>query len=433
MNILVIVAALLILLLLTLKKVPIIISALLSVVFMAACSGMPVFGTVAEDYMGGLAGFVKSTWLMLLLGTILSRIMDQTGAAASIARLVVGKLGVRWAVPAIVVAGGLLTYGGISSFVACYALYPIALVVFREADLPKYLMPAVISAGIHTWINMLPGNPSVANIVPIAYLHTTAMAAPGIGIFGAVLTLALTLFYFAYEVRRAEKRGDRFDVDAGREEALKKLDALEAERGLPNPVLSLLPILCVAVVMNILKQDVSVALLAGILLCSLLFGRNFRGGREMFAEASVEAASTLLTAASVVGIGNVIRATPGFRNIAELILRFGESGRNPLVIFVLAVALMSGLNASAVSGLSTILSALAEPFLRMGVPAGLLHRVGVIAATGPGGLPHSGGMVAVLEICGVSYKDGYRHLFAVVVLIPLITLLVMLICTRNIF
>lgn len=433
MNIFVIVAALLILPILTLKKVPIIISALLSVAFMAACSGMPVFETITGDYMGGLAEFVRSTWLMLLLGTILSQLMDHTGAAASIARFAVRKFGAKWAVPAIVISGGLLTYGGVSSFVACYALYPVALVVFREANLPKYLMPAVIAAGIHTWVNMLPGNPSVTNIVPTAYLNTTAVAAPGIGIFGAVITFTLTMLYFNYEVRRAAKRGDRFEVDESREKALKKLDALDAEKGLPNPVLSLSPVICVAVVMNIMKQDVSVALLAGILLCALLFGRNFRGGKEMLLKSSGEAASTLMTAASVVGIGSVIKVTPGFRNIAELILGFGRFGYNPLVLFVIAVAMMSGLNASAMSGLSAILSALAEPFLRMGVPAALLHRVGVIAAIGPGGLPHSGGMVAVLEICGVSYKEGYRHLFAVVVMIPIIVLLAVLICTANVF
>lgn len=431
MKIFVIVAALVILLVLTLKKVPIVISALLSVVFMAACSGMPVFETVMRDYMGGLADFVRSTWLMLLLGTVLSRLMDRTGAAASIARFTVKKLGVKWAVPAIIISGGILTYGGISGFVACYALYPITLIVFREADLPRYLMPAVISAGVHTWANMLPGNPAMVNIVPTTYLDTTVMAAPGIGIFGVVSTLVLTLLYLECEVRKAVRRGDGFETKANGEKEAEKPDAGEKESSLPNPLLVLLPIICVAVVMNVFKQDVTVALLTGIVLCYLLFGRNLREGGSLLADAASETAVTLMTAASVVGIGGVIKVTPGFQDIAEWILAFGEKGRNPLVLFALAVAMMSGMNASAMGGLSAILSALAEPFLQMGVPAELLHRVGVIAAIGPGGLPHSGGMVGVLEICGVSYREGYRHLFAVVVVIPLITLMIVLIYTAN--
>ena len=37
-------------------------------------------------------------------------------------------------------------------------------------------------------------------------------------------------------------------------------------------------------------------------------------------------------------------------------------------------------------------------------------------------LSHSGGIVAVLQICGVSYKDGYKHLFVVTVVITLMAL-----------
>lgn len=73
-------------------------------------------------------------------------------------------------------------------------------------------------------------------------------------------------------------------------------------------------------------------------------------------------------------------------------------------------------------GLSTTLSALGEAFLAMGVNPEILHRVGVIAATGLDSLPHSGGIVAVLTISGVSYKDGYRHLFMVTVVFTLMAL-----------
>lgn len=430
MDILVIVAALVILLALTLKKIPIVISALLSAAFMAAGSGMPVYQTIAEKYMGGFAGFAKSIWLILLFGAVLSKIMDHTGAAESIARFVVRWLGVRWVIPAIVISGGILAYGGISGLAACYALYPITLVVFREADLPVYLMPAVIGAGVHTWANMLPGTPSVVNIAPTTYLNTTATAAPAVGIFGAACTIVLTLLYFEGEVRRARKRGNHFEAALSGGKAREKANSGE-ERALPNPLLVLCPIVCVAVVMNVLKQEAPIGLLAGILLCGLLFGRNLKEGRAVLASAATEAANALVTASSMVGLGSVIRATPGFQDIVEWVLSFREGGFNPLLIYVAAVILMSGMNASAMSGMSTILSALADFFLGMGIPAALLHRVGVIAAIGPGALPHSSGMVMLLEICGVSYKEGYRHLFAVVVVVPLLTLLAVLACVIN--
>ena len=110
--------------------------------------------------------------LMLLLGAILSKVMDITGAARSIASFIIGKLGVKFAIPAIVIAGGLLTYGGVSAMVSCFALYPITLAVFREADMPRKLIPATIGAGIFTWVTMLPGNPQVQNIIPSSFLPT---------------------------------------------------------------------------------------------------------------------------------------------------------------------------------------------------------------------------------------------------------------------
>lgn len=103
-------------------------------------------------------------------------------------------------------------------------------------------------------------------------------------------------------------------------------------------------------------------------------------------------------------------------------LNFSTAGFNPLIIFGVATTLLCGLNASGMGGLATTLSVLAEPFMAMGVDPAILHRVGVIASVGLDSLPHSGGIVAVLQICGVSYKDGYKHLFVVTVVITLMAL-----------
>lgn len=73
-------------------------------------------------------------------------------------------------------------------------------------------------------------------------------------------------------------------------------------------------------------------------------------------------------------------------------------------------------------GLSTTLSVLAEPFMAMGVNPAIMHRIGVIASVGLDSLPHSGGIVAVLAISGVSYKEGYKYLFVVTVVITLLAL-----------
>ena len=422
MDMLIIVLGLLMLLVLTLKKVPVSLAALISVVTIIIFSNMPVLGSLSDSYLEGFASFMKSSWLMILLGAVLSKLMDMTGAARAIATFIINFLGEKRAIPSIILAGGLLAYGGVSSMVACFALYPIALAIFRKADLPRYLLPAAIGAGIFTWVTMLPGNPSVVNIVPISYLGTTAMAAPAIGIICALVTLILSVVYFEFETGKARKRGIGFQADDETERILAQADELEASGKVPNPILSILPVVCIAVVLNIFNADIAVALSSGIVLCFVLFYKNIHNMKDSMLEATNSAAVTMINACSIVGIGSVIKAAPGFQKIVDFVLNFSQSGGNPLIIFGIATTVLCGLNASGMGGLSTTLSALGEAFLAMGVNPEILHRVGVIAATGLDSLPHSGGIVAVLTISGVSYKDGYRHLFMVTVVFTLMAL-----------
>lgn len=422
MDMVVILLGLAILLILTLKKVPVVYAAAISVIFIALFSQLPVVSTMTGDYMTGFANFVKSSWLMLLLGAILSKVMDVTGAARSIASFIIGKLGIKFAIPAIVIAGGLLTYGGVSAMVSCFALYPITLAVFRKANLPRYLIPATIGAGIFTWVTMLPGNPQVQNIIPSSFLPTDAMAAPVVGIVCGVFTLVLILIYLTYEANKAKKKEVGFEVDDNTIKVLEKTDEMEAKGKLPNVILSILPIVCVAVVLNVFNQDISVALLSGIALCVILFFKNITGVQQILTDSVNSAAVTTINASAIVAIGSVIKIAPGFSKMVDGILSYSTSGGNPLIIFGIATTLLCGLNASGMGGLSTALSVLAEPFMEMGVNPEILHRIGVIASVGLDSLPHSGGIVAVLAISGVSYKEGYKYLFVVTVVITLLAL-----------
>lgn len=427
MDMLVILLGLALLLFLTLKKVPVVFASMASVLFIALFSGLPLVQTMTQNYMDGFSGFVKSAWLMFLLGAILSMLMDITGAARAIAEFIIGKLGVKFAIPSIIIAGGLLTFGGVSAFVSCFALYPITLAVFKKANLPRYLIPATIGSGIFTWVTMLPGNPQIQNIIPTTYLGTTAMAAPVVGIVCGLFALTLMIMYLMWESSRAKTKGIGFIADEDTIAVLEKADKMAEEGNLPNIILSVIPIISIAVVLNVFKMDITVALLSGIVLCCIFFYKNITGVNKILSTSVSSAAQTLVNASAIVAIGSVIKITPGFQHMVDLILQFSQAGGNPLTIFGIATTLLCGLNASGVGGLSTTLSVLAEPFLAMGVNPEIMHRVGVIASVGLDSLPHSGGIVAVLAISGVSYKDGYKHLFVTTVLITLLTLVLALI------
>lgn len=429
MDVLAILLGLAIMLGLTLKKVPVVLATVIAILFIAVASRMPVMQTMTDNYMTGLASFVQSSWLMIMLGAILSKLVDMTGAGRSLATFIVNTLGEARAIPSIILVGGLLAYGGVSSMVAFFILYPIALAIFRKANLPRFLIPGSIGAGIFTWVTMLPGNPSIQNITPIAILHTTPMAAPVVGLVAAVITFVLQVLYFDYEIKRARKKNIGFVGDENTDRVLKETDRLEAEGKIPSPALAILPIITVAVVLNVFNADISIALTCGIILYFVLFPGNLKGKSlsQPISDAIGGATNMVITTAAIVGIGSVIKVAPGFQKVVDFVLNFTQSGGNPLLIFGIATTLLCGLNASGVGGLSTTLSALADTFLGMGVNPEILHRVGVIASTGLDSLPHSSGIVAVLTISGISYKEGYKPLFVTTVVITLIAMFVAII------
>lgn len=84
--------------------------------------------------------------------------MEQSGAAKSIAKFIVDKLGKKRAMLSVILAAAILTYGGVSLFVVAFAVYPFAASIFKEADIPKRLVPATIAVGAFTFtMDALPG------------------------------------------------------------------------------------------------------------------------------------------------------------------------------------------------------------------------------------------------------------------------------------
>lgn len=106
-----------------------------------ASGEMHLLATYTEVFMKSLGGYVMKYFPLFLLGAIFGKVMDDSGAAKSIANVIVKKLGEKRAIAAIVIACAILTYGGVSLFVVAFAVYPIAAELFRELGIPKRFIP----------------------------------------------------------------------------------------------------------------------------------------------------------------------------------------------------------------------------------------------------------------------------------------------------
>ena len=109
---------------------------------------------------------------------------------------------------AVVLAGAIVTYGGVSLFVAFFVLAPMAHQLFRSAAIPRRLMPAAIALGTSTFtMSALPGTPAIQNAIPMPFFGTTPFAAPGLGVIAAIVMFGFGMWWLARAERSAARQG----------------------------------------------------------------------------------------------------------------------------------------------------------------------------------------------------------------------------------
>lgn len=422
---------------------PVIVFAPIFTLLAVVLSGLPLMPSYTETFMTNAANYVKSFFPIFLLGAVFGKVMELNGAAASIARAIVHAVGSKRAILAIVLACAILTYGGVSLFVVAFAVYPFAAAIFREANIPKRLIPGAIALGAFTFtMDALPGSPQIQNIIPTQYFGTDAYAAPVVGIVGGLMVFLGGMFWLEWRRKQAEAAGEGYGEG--------HLNEPEPNRGEhdPNVWLAVLPLLVVLVsnyllsrgflnVANwydqeILKKNFNIANVKNVasswaLIIALTLGIvsalliNFRTVQTKLASGLTAAAMGALLAifntASEVGFGNVVKTLPGFKAIQEWIL--GVSN-HPLVSEALAVNVLAGITGSASGGMSIALEVMSKQYLQLAQGAGispeLLHRIASMASGGMDTLPHNGAVITLLAITGLTHRQSYKDIFAITVI-----------------
>ncbi len=171
----------------------------------------PLLANWTVTFMGSAAGFILQFFPLFLLGAVFGKLMDDSGSVTAIARFMTEKLGPRRAILAVVLAGALVTYGGVSLFVAFFVLVPMGQALFRAAEIPNRLMPAAIALGTMTFtMSALPGTPAIQNAIPMPFFGTTPFAAPGLGVIASAIMLAFGLWWLARAEKAARRAGEGF-------------------------------------------------------------------------------------------------------------------------------------------------------------------------------------------------------------------------------
>jgi len=409
---------------LTMKGMNLLVAAPLTALFVSVLNGIPLFPQLVEEgavnfltnYMTGFTGFIASWYLMFLTGAIFGKVIEDSGAADSISKWIVSKIGMKRAALAVVIACAVLTYGGVSLFVVAFSVYPMALSLFRQADLPRRFIPAALAFGSTTFTMTSAGSPEIQNWIPIEFLGTTPYAGWEVSIFVAVFMFLFGYWWLKRMISKAKKNGEKFV-------ARESDPSAEVRKTLPSPLLSVIPLFVVLGISFFFHQLLGtsaliIALAGGIAATYLLNMRNFQNFGKAVADGALGAVVAIANTAAVVGFGGVVKATPAFEAAVGVMTSIPGS---PLIGGALAVAIIAGLTGSSSGGQAIALPLLAPHYLDLGVDPEALHRTVSISSGSLDSLPQGGYVVTTIRsIAGETHKDAYPAFGALSVVVPLI-------------
>lgn len=417
------------------------VAALIAVLLSSPKLVLPFYSGV---FMERTAGFIKLYFPIFLLGAVFGKLMEISGFARSIIKAVARVVGPAQAMLAIVLVCALLTYGGVSLFVVAFAVYPFAAELFREAAIPKRLIPATIALGAFTFtMDALPGSPQIQNIIPTAFFKTDAWAAPVLGIAGSVFLFLTGMAYLEWRRRRALEAGEGYGEGHINE------PAPPAGEVLPHPLLALAPLVLVAVLNRVFTTwipqvfearfdlaahgarnaawidvpavaaiwAVQCALFTAILVIVMLAWGRVRTSFQAASGAAVGGAMlAALNTGSEYGFGAVIALLPGFKAVNDFLSRTIE---DTLLNIAVTTNALAGITGSASGGLSIVLGSMGQTYLERaqaaGIPAEVLHRVAAMASGGMDTLPHNGAVITVLAVTGLTHRKSYGDIFAMTI------------------
>lgn len=411
--------ALILLCFLVMKGVNIFVAAIASALVVALTGGINLYESLQTDYMGGFTGFFGNNFLIFVAGSLMGQVYEKTNGAKAIARLIINGLGKKASMIAVPLAIGILTYGGIAGFVVCFAVFPIALEIYRQADIPRKFIPGVIIFACCTFSGIGPGNPQVGNVVLQNALGTSLMAGATVGFICTGVTLVVGLVILNVMVKKAWAAGEHF--------VAKETDRFDDDAVCPNGWVALIPLAISLILINVKingQQLVPTAfgVVLGAALAYIMLNKYKAPDAKALTLAGNGIKNAVVAAANtsaVVGFGSVVKAAVGFPVLCKAIENIPGP---PLVAVALATTLLAGICGSGSGGLGIAAPILKPIFVDgLGVNINILHRMMLIASSGLDTLPFNGFVVTVINgVCGETHKDSYMPVFWLTVVTPLI-------------
>jgi H+/gluconate symporter-like permease len=399
------------------KGINIYVTALICSSIVAVTGGINLYEGLQSNYLGGFVGFFQKYFLMFLAGTIMGKAYEVTNGAKAIANMIVSKFGHKMALISIPLACGIISYGGVSVFVASFAVFPIALEVFKQAGYPRRFIPAALTFGCSTFAMVAPGAPQIHNIIPTSVLGTDLMAGTVVGFISSGAILLIGSVILVRVVNKAMASGETF--------VAKPVDVFHEDAEYPSGILALIPLIVTILIINIkVNGETLVPIEAGVFLGAILviimLNKYQDNSKILFhlGEASKMSIVSITNTCAVVGFGSIVKAASAFPVVVESMVNIPGPD---YVGIALGTTVIAGITGSASGGLGIAAPLLAPVYLAKGAVAGAIHRTMTISSAALDSLPHNGYIVTVTNgLCNETHKDAYGLIFWLTVVTPAI-------------
>lgn len=394
-------------------------------------NGAEIWPSLSGSYADGFKYFIGAFFLIFIFGALFGKIMGDSGCANAVSYKLLDTFGHKRAILVVILATAILSYGGVNVFVVVFTIYPIAVILFKEADMPKRLIVGAVALGAGTFtMTALPGTPAIQNLIPAQVLHTPPTAAPVLGIVATIIMFGLGFWYLSWQEKVAHANGERFV--AGPNDNMERLSLMDSSK-LPDWRLAFLPLVVVIGLIVALKKihpiyAVTIALAAGSLLTYVLFWKRIDSPLKTLNDGVSQSIMALLNTAAIVGFGFVVKNVVAFKSFMSFAIHLPFP---PLASAAAAVNIMAGITGSASGGLTIFMKTMGPEYMKMGIQPEVLHRICSIASGGLDSLPHSGAVITMLMVMGVTHKEGYKDLGMVTVIFPIFALIAVLVLAAT--
>lgn len=358
MTFLIILFAIFLQVLLTVKKVSPFLSLLIVAVIAGLLLGMPP-SALLKSIEEGVGSTLGGLALIICLGAILGKILEEGGAAEKISTTLIksfGQKNIQWAVLLTGFLIGIPLYYN-AGFVI---LVPLVFSIARKTGLPLLYIAIPMAAALSTTHCFLPPHPG-----PVVLVNAFKADMGKTLIYGLIITIPVVIL--AGPVLGRMLKGIKVDVNnlfANKEVTAKKLPA-----ALPSFLIALLPVILITLAVtgstflpdgNWLKKivlfigDPTIALLIAVLLASWQFGLRAGKSIDTTMKWLTDAISGIAVILLIITAGGVFKQVLTDSGTGQYIASFSSQWKMPPLLFawIITALLRVTIGSATVAGIT---------------------------------------------------------------------------------